>query len=89
MRYTYFVTLAESCPISLAEFTPELRVAVLVAIVYVWSTVILEISPCSLQSVVESATLDLVELTWRNLPIAVLSVSLGLRRRRGVHSGCR
>src|SRR5579863_8498565 len=55
MRYTYFVAFAESCPISLAELTPELRVAVLVAIVYVRPAVILEISPRSLQSVVESA----------------------------------
>ena len=88
MRDTYFVAPAESGSVSFAQPRLNLRIAVLIAIVYVRPAVVLEVSPSSFQSIVKSATLDLVELARRNLPIAVLSVCLRLQQGLGVQSGC-
>ena len=84
MVHGYFVAAAEALAIVGAGTPWNVRMAILIAIIDVRSTVIVVVLAGAFDSIVKALTLYVAKLLWRSVPgsvmIAVLTVGLDRRR---------
>jgi hypothetical protein len=84
--YTHLISLGESLPIRMSRRAPDTRMPVLIAIVHIRRTMVLEVFPRTLNSVVEPATRYIVPVrSWSLCPWLVIK-SRGRRPLLCLHS---
>jgi hypothetical protein len=80
VAHTHAVPTPETVTIRFALFRPKMWVTVLVAIVYVWAPVVVKIPARAFDSIMETAALNFVQLSWRGVPTAAIIAILAYDR---------
>ena len=73
-----FITASKTVTVVRARAAGYVRMPVLIAVIDIWSAVVVEVLACSFNAIMETLTLDIAELLGWNIPASgTLSVAWG------------